>query len=132
MLLLDTNALVWWTTDSRRLGRKAKSRIEGSWPNRISLCIASWYELAALDGHRDIQFRTPVDRMRAQLLGAGLNEIDITGAAALDAAALRGLSRDPLDCMIVATARQNRATLVTSDDRILDWNGDLDRLDARR
>ena len=132
MLLLDTNALIWMTTDNRRLGRKAKSRIQSSWPDRVSLCVASWYELAALGGHRDLQLRTPVDRMRAELLAAGLNEIEITGAAALDAAGLRGMSRDPLDCMIVATARQARATLVTSDSKILDWAGELDRLDARK
>jgi PIN domain nuclease of toxin-antitoxin system len=69
--------------------------------------------------------------MRAELLRAGLIELDITGGIALDAAGLRGCSDDPFDRLIMAAARATRATLVTSDERILGWAGELDRVDAR-
>ena len=37
---------------------------------------------------------------------------------------------DPADRIIVATAMEGHR-LVTADERILRWDGDLDRLDAR-
>ena len=46
MLLLDTNALVWWLTDHKRLGRRAGIRIDSAWPLKVSISSASWYELS--------------------------------------------------------------------------------------
>ena len=51
--------------------------------------------------------------------------------AAVRAALLRSLHGDPADRIIVATAMEGH-TLVTGDRSILDWSGDLGRLDARR
>jgi PIN domain nuclease of toxin-antitoxin system len=48
------------------------------------------------------------------------------------AADLQNLSGDPLDRVIVATALVERAVLLTADQRILDWPGQVPRLDAQR
>jgi PIN domain nuclease of toxin-antitoxin system len=45
---------------------------------------------------------------------------------------LLNLPGDPLDRIIVATALVERAVLLTADRRILDWPGQVQRLDARR
>lgn len=131
MLMLDTNAAVWWVTDHPRLGRRARSRLGAARPGNVSVCAASWYEMASLEGHRDVRFSEPVSTLRARLLRSGLIEHDVTGAIALDAAGLMSLSRDPIDRLIVAAARQHQATLVTADESILDWPGQLERVDAR-
>jgi len=47
-------------------------------------------------------------------------------------ASLRSLHADPADRIIVATALREGATLYTSDRRILDWDGHLQRRDAAR
>jgi PIN domain nuclease of toxin-antitoxin system len=39
---------------------------------------------------------------------------------------------DPADRSIVAVARNAGLTLVTADGKILGWQGQLDRLDARQ
>ena len=39
---------------------------------------------------------------------------------------------DPADRLIMATALQENATLVTADEVILGWEGDLTRLDASK
>ncbi len=46
--------------------------------------------------------------------------IPITAEIAQEAGALAGSLRDPGDCVIVATARVHRLTLLTSDLRIID------------
>jgi len=132
MLLLDTNALVWWLTDDRRLGRRAGRRIDAAWPDGLTASAMSWYELSTLRDRCRFEVDEPIPAMRRRLVDAGLTELDITGSIALDAADLDGMSRDPVDRMIVATARTHGATLVTSDREILAWRGELSRLDARR
>ncbi len=68
---------------------------------------------------------------RSWLLNSGLSEIPIDGEIGLRAGQLPDLHGDPADRIIVATAQAGH-TLVTSDRRILDWSGTLDRIDARR
>ena len=67
---------------------------------------------------------------RRELLGQGLAEIPVDGGIGIHANALPGFHADPADRIIVATA-QGGHRLVTADDRILRWSGDLNRLDAR-
>ena len=132
MLLLDTNALVWWLTDHKRLGRRAGSRIDSSWPLNVSISSASWYELSLIHAMGQARLDESPAAMRLRLVGSGLIEFDVEGSIALDAAYLDGISRDPIDRLIVATARKHSATLVTGDGSILAWHGELDRLDARK
>ena len=67
---------------------------------------------------------------RRELLGQGLAEIPVDGEIAIHANALPGLHADPADRIIVATAQAGHR-LVTGDERILAWDGNLARLDAR-
>lgn len=73
-----------------------------------------------------------VEGWRAGLLSAGLVEIPLDGRIALAAAGVADLHRDPADRLIVASAGVRNATLVTADEKLLAWNADLPRLDARR
>ena len=68
---------------------------------------------------------------RQSLLQDGLVEVPVDGGIAVRAGLLPDMHGDPADRIIVATALEGHR-LVTSDDRILDWPGDLSRLDARR
>lgn len=65
-------------------------------------------------------------------MGAGLVEVSLTGEIAIRSTELEGLSYDPADRMIVATAIAHDAALLTADERILEWRGSLKTLDARR
>ena len=69
---------------------------------------------------------------RADLLRGGLLEVPVDGQIGIDATVLAGLHGDPADRMIVATAISVGAQLATADQRLLDWSGDLPRLDALR
>ncbi len=63
---------------------------------------------------------------------AGVRAVPLDGEVAVAAAELDGFHQDPADRLIVATARDEGARLLTSDRQILTWPGALDRADARR
>jgi PIN domain nuclease of toxin-antitoxin system len=69
---------------------------------------------------------------RARWLEAGLIEFALEGRVAIRSLDLDGLSDDPADRFITATALIHDATLVTADQRILDWRHTLPRQDAGR
>lgn len=66
---------------------------------------------------------------RRDLLARGLVEIPVSGVIGVRAGRLAGLPGDPADRLIVATALEGH-DLLTADRRILDWSGQLNRLDA--
>ena len=67
---------------------------------------------------------------RDALLREGLTEIPVDGAIAARAGGLPDMHGDPADRLIVATALEGHR-LVTGDQRLLDWPGRLERIDAR-
>ena len=78
-----------------------------------------------------INFDLDLHEWRNTLIRQGLIEIPVDGAIAARAGLLAGIHGDPADRIIVATALGGHR-LVTADQRILGWGGNLDRLDARQ
>ena len=68
---------------------------------------------------------------RQEQLLQGLIEIPVDGEIGIRANTLADFHADPADRIIVATALEGHE-LITADERILDWPGQLSRLDARR
>ena len=71
-----------------------------------------------------------LDSWREDVIRNGIIEIPVNGVIAARATLLTALHGDPADRIIVATALEGHQ-LVTADDRILRWSGQLSRLDAR-
>jgi PIN domain nuclease of toxin-antitoxin system len=92
----------------------------------------TFWEIAMLVGKRRIKVGLPLQRWRRDFLAQGLLEIPVTGAIGIAAAELDEFHADPSDRIIIATAREVGATLLTGDRQILAWQGDLQRQDARR
>lgn len=64
-------------------------------------------------------------------LDLGIVEAPVTGQIGILAGGLAGLPGDPADRIITATAIVRDGILITADARILDWQGQLARHDAR-
>ena len=79
---------------------------------------------------RRLQIGRPPRAWREALLQSGLHEIEVDGEIAIAAAQVGDFHDDPADRFIVATASLAGATLLTTDQRILDWKGSLRRQDA--
>ena len=64
-------------------------------------------------------------------MAQGVVEIAVDGEIGIGAVNLTDFHADPADRLIVATALRGHL-LATADERILDWTGNVSRLDARR
>lgn len=139
MLLLDTHVWVWSAQgDTRRIGRRTRrllSRAESQGAVRVS--PATLFELTALVTLGRIRLtRRPDEWIRNSLENGGIRIAEFSPAIAIDAGHIpRTALADPLDRILVATARHLEATFLTSDEPILDYastSGDVRVHDARR
>ncbi len=125
MLLLDTHIWIWAVEgDARRLGRRARgllARAESEGAIRIS--TATIFEVAALHTSGRLRLARPLEAWLDEALAApGVRLSPLSASAAVDAGTIpRTALADPLDRVLVATARQLDATLLTSDRGILDY-----------
>ncbi|MCP4410155.1 MAG: type II toxin-antitoxin system VapC family toxin [Gammaproteobacteria bacterium] len=132
MILLDTHVLVWLDQGSDKLGKNARYKIEQAFEaDRLGVSAISFWELAMLRIKDRIDL-PPLHRWRRELLEMGLKEIPIDGAVGIQAAELSNFHADPADRIIVATAIGLQAACVTTDQRILTWRGEMQRVDGSR
>lgn len=116
--LTDTNAFLWFITDSPRLPVKAKALLE-SRDNERLLSIASIWEIAIKASLGKLTFRKPLEEFFPEQIA--LNDftvLDISAAHALQVARLPLHHRDPFDRMLVAQCLAENLPLVSSDDAL--------------
>jgi len=125
VLVLDTHVWVWSVEgDTRRVGRlsrQALSRAESA--DRIRVSLVSVFEVTALCTVGRLRLAIPVERWVGEALGAaGARLAELTPSMAVDAGSIPDHAlADPMDRLLVATARQLGATLLTADSRILSY-----------
>ncbi len=130
MMLLDTHVIVWLLFDERRLGLETYRVIDDGWSaGSVAVSAISFWEVGMRIQKGRIDLRLDLDAWRRDLLEQGLVEIPVDGEVAARAGLLPNMHGDPADRLIVATALGGHQ-LVTADRRILDWPGQLNRLDA--
>ncbi len=130
MILLDTHALLWQEDGSPKLGQRAHRVIERAFDeNNVAVSPISFWEVAMRVQKGHITFLSDVAAWRRDLISRGLNEIPVDGGIAVRAGLLPDMHGDPADRLIVATALEGHQ-LLTADQRLLQWSGPLNRLDA--
>ncbi len=135
LLLLDTNALLWISGGSARMGRKARAAIETAISkNEAKFSAVSVWEVALLVRKGRYALGQPVELWRGDILAAGIEEIAVDGTMAALAVGLPDLHNDPADRFIAATSVRLGAQLATSDARLIAWSkahAPIAALDAR-
>jgi len=99
---------------------------------RLGVASISFWEIAMLVEKERLDIRIELDIRRLELLHNGLLDIPLESSTALKAGQLQDFHGDPADRIIVATALEHAAALVTADRKILDWNKRLQTIDATR
>lgn len=124
-LLLDTHVLIWWATgDDRLKGTKALRALEASArEDRVFLSVISLWEVGMLSAkdrlHLSPNVRQWVDRA---LMETSVQVAPLTVHGALASTNLPGeFHGDPADRILVATAEELGAILVTADTRIIQY-----------
>ena len=128
MFLLDTHVWLWGLEHERgRLGRRTWTLLD-RWADHDTLRVSplSVFEVMALHAAGRVRLSRPAEQwLEAALTAPGTRLAPLTSDAAMDAGRI-GVSHlpDPVDRMLVATARQMDATFVTRDRGILDYAHD--------
>ncbi len=131
MLLLDTHVLVWLMFEEHNLGIQARRALDNAWSaGEAAVSAMTFWELALLREKNRLDYIGDVAAFRAELMEEQLIEIPIDGEIGILANRLPRFHADPADRIIVATTFLGHQ-LMTSDERILRWEGNLRRLDAR-
>jgi PIN domain nuclease of toxin-antitoxin system len=121
-LLLDTHALVWLMFGEKRLGSRAKDEIAqaADADNLLVSAITPW-EIALLVSKKRIDLqRDPLEWITAALSLPGIRLAPLEPEIAVASTRLPfEMHPDPADRILVATARQLGATLVTADKSLL-------------
>jgi PIN domain nuclease of toxin-antitoxin system len=136
LILLDTQVLVWFSQEDRRLKEKARLLIEKETAaDEAMISPITFWEVAMLvdKGQLPLGHR-PLDWMEAVLDGVGFRIAPLAPIIAVDAGSLPGdIHGDPADRIIVATARHLGCPLLTTDHEIIAYAqaGHLQAIDAR-
>jgi PIN domain nuclease of toxin-antitoxin system len=131
-ILLDTNIRIWAMNGDQRLGPASRDIADQALrDNLLFVSAISFWEVALLTTQGRLILAYSNSQWRQNALGLGIEEIALTGEIGILAAELEGLPGDQADRIITATAMLRGQTLLTSDQRILAWQGNLARHDAR-
>jgi PIN domain nuclease of toxin-antitoxin system len=125
VLLFDTHAWIWSVEgDARRVGARARRLIsQAEARDSLRLSAASLFEIVALHTAGRLRLAHPPEEwLELSVDRAGARIAEVTRRVAVDAGFItRAALPDPLDRLLVATARQLEATLLTADRTILDY-----------
>jgi PIN domain nuclease of toxin-antitoxin system len=131
-LLLDTHVWIWSQERPDRLGPEAKRLLTDP---QIALYVStvSTLEIARLVATGAIELTDSLNSwVTATLESLGCKTVETSHAIAAGAYALPpGFHQDPADRLLAATARLEHLTLLTADERILDYPH-VETADAQR
>lgn len=123
-LVIDTHILVWATLESIRLPLRAVDILMDP-VNDVYFSTASLWELAIKSSLGRANFSIDIARLQARLLDNGYNELPITIDHLVTLATLEHHHKDPFDRLLVAQARTEGMTLLTSDTIVAAYGGDI-------
>ncbi len=124
LLLLDTHAFLWWNADDRALGPRAREAIADP-DNVVYVSAATAWEIAVK--RRAGKLEAPGE-IADWIRDDGFSDLAIEVEHAIASAELPEHHRDPFDRLLIAQARLEDLTLVTSDVEIVRY--DVETLDA--
>ena len=123
MIVLDTHIWVWWTHSPERLSRAQRELIAASETDLIGVSAISCWEIAKLVERGRLELPVALEDWFDQALNyPGVQILALSPEIAIESARLPGeFHRDPVDQIIVATARVYDCPLVTADEKILNY-----------
>lgn len=124
-LLLDTHVLLWVAGEPDRLPEQVRSLVEDP-ATEVLYSTASLWEIAIKSGLGRPDFAVDPRVLRRGLLENGYTELPITGTHAVAVDLLPPIHRDPFDRMLVAQARVEGITLLTSDATLSLYQGPIE------
>ncbi|NVN91889.1 MAG: type II toxin-antitoxin system VapC family toxin [Desulfuromonadales bacterium] len=119
-LLLDTHVLLWAAGEPEKLSKTARSLLVDE-SNVLFFSSASIWEIVIKRGLGRDDFKVDPLRLRKMLVTNGYTEISVTSDHALAVDGLPLLHKDPFDRILLAQARSEGFSLVTSDEQLMKY-----------
>ena len=120
-LLLDTHVLLWWLNDSAELSDRLKSLIADP-ENLVYVSAVSLWEIVIKESLGKLKMPK---KWELAVQDKSFRRLTVTWEHALKVAELPEIHRDPFDRLLVAQALVEGLTLITNDDRICRYPGDI-------
>lgn len=115
MILLDTHVAIWIAAAPEKLSQAAKLAVSSRRDEGLAICDATLLELATLIRKSRLEHRLSPATMLSDL-ESRFSVIPISGRACLETLSLpEAFPQDPIDRIIVGTARAEGMPLVTAD-----------------
>ena len=123
MIILDTHVWIWWNHDEGSLNKELLKWLDEQPDGEIGISIISCWEIAKLVEKNRVQLPIPVEEwLNSSLKDPSIRLLNLTPRIVVEATQLPAeFHRDPADQMITATARVHDCSLVTRDQKILDY-----------
>jgi len=120
MLILDTHTLYWWVNRTPdKLGQRQIDAIETA--NSLAVSSMTCWEMAWLVQHGRIVLKLSVSDWLDQIEANDVAIIPVSRAIAERAVSLPEHHKDPVDRIIIATAVEYQAHLLSVDGRFPDY-----------
>jgi PIN domain nuclease of toxin-antitoxin system len=123
-LVIDTHVWLWLESEPDRLGEPARVRIEqAARAGQLWVSVMSVWEIGMLVAKDRIRLSMPVDEwVRQASATPGMQMLGVIPEIALESTRLPDAPHgDPVDRLLMASARLHNLTLVTADEKILTY-----------
>ncbi len=121
-LILDTHVWIWLESDPGQIGTHAVARInEAAKHGGLWVSVMSVWEIGMLVAKDRIRLSMPVDEwVRQASATPSMQMLGVIPEIALESTRLPDAPHgDPVDRLLMASARVHNLTLITSDEKIL-------------
>ncbi|MEW6133699.1 MAG: type II toxin-antitoxin system VapC family toxin [Pseudomonadota bacterium] len=125
-LLLDTHAWLWLESDPAQIGKSSANRVaKAAQVGNLWVSVLSVWEIGMLLAKERIRLSMPLDEwVRQAAATPGMRMLGLSPEIALESTRLPDSPHgDPIDCMLMASARMHNLTLLTQDAKILAYAG---------
>jgi len=122
--LLDTHILLWAAGSPEKLSQQAKTIIEES-ENELFFSAANLWEISIKKSLGRADFKVDARVLRRALIDNGYQELNITGLHSVSVEDLPDIHKDPFDRILLAQAKVEGFTLLTSDKTIAQYSGPI-------
>lgn len=127
MIVLDTHTLIWWINDPQKLSKKAREIIDQEKYHEGNILISSisTLEIYRLVKNGKLQLINDIDSWLEKIESLpAVRFIPVDNMVAISSINLPDFDhKDPADRIIIATALNFGAKLITSDKKILNYQG---------
>ena len=124
MILLDTHIWIWWIHDDSRLSQRHRTYLQTHESDGLGVSVYSCWEVAKLVEYERLTISCDLEKwFKLALAYPGIQLLDLTLPIVIESTRLTGFHKDPADQIIVATAKILGISLLTADDKILNYPG---------